>query len=88
LSDRQSKAEPYDFGRGKFPGSEFFDFVGDAGRVVVGVRDDKIREGVLRCHVAALKAAGDDIEVSFAGLLFICSADKLTTTIHVQLLFH
>jgi hypothetical protein len=69
---------------GKFPGFNFFDFIGDAGHIVVGVSNDKIREGAVRCHKAALKSGGEDVEISFAGLLFVCSADKLTTAIDVE----
>jgi hypothetical protein len=37
----------------------------------------------VRCHRAALKSDGENVEVTSAGLLFICSADKLTSAIDI-----
>jgi hypothetical protein len=69
---------------GKFPGSDFFDFVAEASHIVAGVPNDKVREGAVRCHRAALMAADDNVEINFANLLFVCSADKPTTSIDVE----
>jgi hypothetical protein len=66
----------------KISGLEHFRLIGNAGQIVVGIRNDKIREGAVRWK-AALKSGGENVEISFEGFLFVCSADKLTTTIDV-----
>jgi hypothetical protein len=68
----------------KYPSSSFFDFIGMAGPIVVGGAADVFREGAVRCQKSALDKGGEDINLSYSGLSFQCSADKLSSSMAVQ----
>lgn len=68
---------------GKYPKSDYFDFLGEAGSVVLHSRADRVREGAIRCLKRTLSRF-EDVSLDFVGLPFSCSASKLSSIVAVQ----
>jgi hypothetical protein len=68
----------------KYPNSNFFDFIGMAGPIVLGGAADDFREGTVRCLRSALSKTDEDVSLNYSGLSFQCSADKLSSSVVVQ----
>ena len=70
---------------GKYPKSDYFDFLGAAGSVVLHGRAASVREGAIRCLKRTLSRPDEDVSLDFAGLSFSCSAGRLSTIVTVQM---
>lgn len=69
---------------GKYPNSDYFDFFGSAGAVVLGGDTEVIREGAIRCLKRALSRPDDDTGLDYKSMSFSCSAAKLSSIVTVE----
>jgi hypothetical protein len=68
----------------KYPNSDYLDFLGSAGAVVLHGNGDGLREGAIRCLKRALSRPDEDMTLDYSGLSFSCSAAKLSSIVTVQ----
>lgn len=69
---------------GKYPKTDYFDFLSAAGSIVLHGRADSVREGAIRCLKRTLSRPDENVSLDFAGLSFSCSASKLSSIVTVQ----